>query len=77
MRNKNSIIGCILGFFMMIAGFIGMIWKAIETIIYRFQNPDYTQYRVMLERPDLTIYGIIFIILCIIGSFISTHFLNK
>lgn len=41
-----------IGLFMMIVGFIGLVWKSIEAVIYRFQNPDYTEYRVMMERPE-------------------------
>ena len=66
-----------IGFFMMIVGFIGLVWKSIEVVIFRFQNPDYTEYRVMMERPELIIYGAVFALICYGGYYMATHYANK
>ena len=66
-----------VGFFMMAVGFIGLIWKSIEAVIYRFQNPDYTEYRVMMERPELFIYGAVFAVICTAGYYMFVNYINK
>lgn len=66
-----------VGFFMMAVGFIGLIWKSIEAVIYRFQNPDYTEYRVMMERPEFFICGIIYALTCVGGYYMAKHYANK
>ena len=76
MKNADKF-NLIVGFFMMVFGFIGLVWKSIETVIYRFQNPDYTEYRLMMERPDFTIYGIIFALICVGGYYMAVHYANK
>lgn len=76
MRNTDKF-NLIVGFFMMVFGFIGLVWKSIETVIYRFQNPDYTEYRVMMERPEFFIYGIIYALICVGGCYMAVHYANK
>lgn len=57
----------IIGFILEILGLIGVIWKSVETIIYRFDNPDFTEYRVFIERPELTIAALVFWLVAVIG----------
>lgn len=76
MRNRYDF-NFIIGLFMMIVGFIGVIWKSIEIVIYRFQNPDYTEYRVMMEKPEFFIYGIIYALICVGGYYMAVHYANK
>ena len=76
MRNRYDF-NFIIGFFMMVFGFIGFVWKSIEAVIYRFQNPDYTEYRVMVERPEFFMYGAIFALICVGGYYMVTHYTNK
>lgn len=64
LRNNKQMI---LGLVMTLGGFIGLIAKAIESVVYRLQNPDFTEYRVFLENPQLTIWGLVFAFICMGG----------
>ena len=70
-------IGMIIGSVMAVGGFFGLVWKAIEATVYRFSNPDYTEIRAFMERPDVTITGLIFAGICFIGAKIALHYAEK
>lgn len=72
MRNRYDF-NFIIGLFMMILGIIGAVWKSIEVVIFRFQNPDYTEYNVIMENPELIIYGIIFIAIYAGGYYMARY----
>ena len=72
MQNKNTV-GMTVGFIMMVGGSIGVIWKAIESAIYKFQNPDYTDMRVFMENPQLAVWSIVFAIVCYAGYGIAKY----
>ena len=66
MSNKHTI-GMLAGMTIMIGGFICLVWKTVESIVYRFQNPDFTETRVMIENPQVVIWGIVWAIVCYVG----------
>ena len=72
MQNKNAV-GMLAGMTMMIGGFIGLVWKGVESIVYRFQNPDFTEIRFMMENPQAVIWGIVWAIVCYVGFEIAKY----
>ena len=76
MKNKNDL-GILAGIAVTLIGFIGVVWKAIEATIYRFRNPDFTDMRVLIENPQLTIWAIIFAIMAFVGAEIAKYYANN
>lgn len=76
MKNKNDF-GMLAGFAATVIGFIGLIWKVIETTIYRFRNPDFTIMRVLIENPHLIIWLIIYVGVFCSGLRLIEHYKNN
>lgn len=69
MNDKNTF-KTIFGLILTCVGFVSAVIMSILTVMYRFQNPDLTEIRVLLERPMYTIGAIISSIFFYIGWFL-------
>lgn len=63
MKRKN-----IIGLVLLCIGLLGMLGCVIAWWALRFQNPDITELRVLMEFPEPSVYGVVFFILAIIGK---------
>lgn len=75
MKDKNTI-GMLAGCAVTIIGIIGLIWKVVESTIYRFQNPDFTDMRIFMENPQLTIWSVVFTVMILGGAEVAQHYAN-
>ena len=57
----------IIGFIMIVIGFLGGFASGIYSIYLRFSNPDMTSTRLLIEYPQPLIYSIIAGIILYIG----------
>lgn len=57
----------IIGFIMVVFGFLGGFVSGIYSIYLRFSNPDMTSTRLLIEYPELIFYLIIAGIILYIG----------
>lgn len=62
----------IIGFIMIVIGFLGGFASGIYSIYLRFSNPDMTSTRLLIEYPQPLIYSIIAGIILYIGYKIAT-----
>ena len=62
----------IIGFIMIVIGFLGGFASGIYSIYLRFSNPDMTSTRLLIEYPQPLIYSIIACIIFYIGYKIAT-----
>lgn len=62
----------IIGFIMIVIGFLGGFASGIYSIYLRFSNPDMTSIRLLIEYPQPLIYFIIAGIILYIGYKIAT-----
>ena len=76
MKDKNDL-GMLAGLAATIIGLVGLIWKAIESIVYRVQNPDFTDMRTLIENPQLTIWSIVFVVMFLGGWEVVQHYANN
>ena len=56
-----------IGLICMISGVIGELVCAIMNVVFRFKNPDMTEYRMILENPTTAIVGCICLLVVLIG----------
>ena len=62
----------IIGFIMMVIGFLGGFATGVYSIYLRFSNPDMTSTRLLIEYPQPLIYSIIAGIILYIGYKIAS-----
>lgn len=70
-------IGMASGCLMAVGGFFCAGREALEMILFRFQNPDYTQTRAIMENGDSVIAGLCYIVICIIGAKAAVFYAGK
>jgi hypothetical protein len=63
----------IIGFIMIVIGFLGGFASGIYSIYLKFSNPDMTSTRLLIEYPQPLIYAIIAGIISYIGYKIATN----
>ena len=63
----------IIGFIMIVIGFLGGFASGIYSIYLRFSNPDMTSTRLLIEYPQPLIYSIIAGIIFYIGYKIASN----
>lgn len=59
-----------IGLICMVSGFIGALVCAIMNVVFRFKNPDMTEYRMILENPTTVIIGCVCLLVIIIGGYL-------
>ena len=69
MNNKKTF-KAIFGLILILGSFIAAVVMAILQIVYRFQNPEFTQTQIMLERPEYTVGSMIIVIIVYVGWFL-------
>ena len=57
-----------IGLICMVGGFVGALICAIMNVVFRFKNPDMTEYRMILENPTTVIIGCICFVIIIVGG---------
>ena len=62
----------IIGFIMIVIGFLGGFASGIYSIYLRFSNPDMTSTRIIIEHPELVFYSILAGLVLYIGYKIGT-----
>ena len=62
----------IIGFIMIVIGFLGGFASGIYSIYLKFSNPDMTSTRILIEYPQPLIYLIVAGIIFYIGYKIAT-----
>ena len=70
MKNK---ITTTVGMILILGAFIALIIAAIWSTIFRFQNPDMTDLRLVIENPTPTIIAIV----SLIGFGVGKAFISK
>ena len=63
----------IIGFIMIVIGFLGEFASGIYSIYLRFSNPDMTSTRLLIEYPQPLIYLIVATVIFYIGYKIATN----
>ena len=62
----------IIGFIMIVIGFLGGFASGIYSIYLKFSNPDMTSTRLLIEYPQPLIYSIVAGVIFYIGYKIAT-----
>lgn len=63
----------IIGFIMIVIGFLGGFASGIYSIYLKFSNPDMTSTRLLIEYPQPLIYSIIAGIVLYVGYKIASN----
>ena len=63
----------IIGFIMIVIGFLGGFASGIYSIFLKFSNPDMTSTRLLIEYPQPLIYSIVAGVIFYIGYKIATN----
>lgn len=63
----------IIGFIMIVIGFLGGFAIGIYSIYLKFSNPDMTSTRLLIEYPQPLIYSIIACIVLYVGYKIASN----
>ena len=63
MKNTRFVIGGSL----IISGAIAMLVAVIKNMVFRFQNPDMTDMRVLIENPVSSTIGLIAVVVTLVG----------
>ena len=63
----------IIGFIMIVIGFLGGFASGIYSICLKFSNPDMTSTRLLIEYPQPLIYSIVAGVIFYIGYKIATN----
>ena len=63
----------IIGFIMIVIGFLGAFASGIYSMYLKFSNPDMTSTRLLIEYPQPLIYSIVAGVIFYIGYKIATN----